>query len=850
MQEPAKAVGLSGARLVAGILIGWERFWPLILPLLLVISGFLIVSWFGLWAALPNLLRIAFIVLLGLAAVASLWPLRHFRFALSTDIDTRIEQRSGLQHRPVTAQTDILAAGESRLSQALWQEHRTRMNQKLVGLKTGVAETRISKKDPYGLRAVVLLVLFVAFGFAGGNQQSLILDAFRPNNAIAALFTRLDIWVSPPAYTNKPPLFLKRAGKDLAMQGAVSVPEGSQLVIRLLGNKTPSLAYITANGTKNMTPVDNQSDNSKNPGEIEYRFVLEKSGLARLSQDDLMLGEWQFDVLPDNDPVIRFDAPPKRGKGRMLELAFSVKDDYGVTSAVAEIRLPLANDPDARPLVEPPDINLALRRSQAREGKIKLSRDLSQHPFAGGTVLVTLMARDGAGQTGKSRTLETVLPMRFFTKPLAIALVEQRRDLAGDARNARQVASMLDIIANTAPEAFIPEYGTYLGLQVIYRHIARAKTDDELREGLDLMWELALAIEDGDLSDAAARLREAQEALKKAIEEGASEEEISRLMKDLRQAMNTYLEEMTRQMARNQQNQNLAQNQNSQSLRKQDLDRMMDRIENLAKSGSKDAAQQLLSELQQMMDQLQAGRHQQQRQQEGDEFNREMNNLAEMMQKQQQLMDKTFRMQNLQQQQQQGNSQQNQQQQGNQQQQQRQGQQNQQSEMTPQDYADAMKQLQQQQGALKEQLQEMMRSLEQMGVDPGKDLGQAGEAMGKAQQSLGKGENGEAMGQQGKALNALRRGAQSMMQQMQQNMAGERGGTDQNGQQRNDNARNDPLGRQQRTRGPNLGNDVKVPDEIDAQTAREILEAIRRKLANPTLPKIEFNYLDRLLKPQ
>ena len=56
---------------------------------------------------------------------------------------------------------------------------------------------------------------------------------------------------------------------------------------------------------------------------------------------------------------------------------------------------------------------------------------------------------------------------------------------------------------------------------------------------------------------------------------------------------------------------------NAQMLTQNDLERMMDRIEDLAKSGSQDAARQMLSELQRMMDNLRAGRHEQQRQAEG-----------------------------------------------------------------------------------------------------------------------------------------------------------------------------------------------------------------------------------------
>ena len=122
----------------------------------------------------------------------------------------------------------------------------------------------------------------------------------------------------------------------------------------------------------------------------------------------------------------------------------------------------------ARPLVKSPTITLSLPGRRASKGAAKLSRDLSQHPFAGGKVNIILVAKDGAGQAGKSGVKQVVLPGRYFTKPLAAALVEQRRVLAWDARSQRQVANMLDVIANTAPEEFIEDVGIYTGLQVAW----------------------------------------------------------------------------------------------------------------------------------------------------------------------------------------------------------------------------------------------------------------------------------------------------------------------------------------------------------------------------------------------
>jgi hypothetical protein len=54
-------------------------------------------------------------------------------------------------------------------------------------------------------------------------------------------------------------------------------------------------------------------------------------------------------------------------------------------------------------------------------------------------VVMTLTARDEGGNEGRSEPFAFRLPERAFTKPLAKALVEQRRNLALDARVRSQV---------------------------------------------------------------------------------------------------------------------------------------------------------------------------------------------------------------------------------------------------------------------------------------------------------------------------------------------------------------------------------------------------------------------------
>ena len=54
---------------------------------------------------------------------------------------------------------------------------------------------------------------------------------------------------------------------------------------------------------------------------------------------------------------------------------------------------------------------------------------------------MTLIARDQAGQTGESAPYEFVLPERTFTKPLAKAVVEQRKKLVRDPTSPEGVAT-------------------------------------------------------------------------------------------------------------------------------------------------------------------------------------------------------------------------------------------------------------------------------------------------------------------------------------------------------------------------------------------------------------------------
>ncbi len=853
------------ARGFAWIAIFWERIWPLLVPVFLVAIVFVSLSWVGLWENLSIWAHGLLLALIGVGAIISLWPLRLMLIPQSDEVLRRIEIESELEHRPISAQKDELVSGkDDTLSNALWREHRAQMAQQMHDLSSGSPKARGDRFDPFGLRLFLPILAFVAFMFSTGIGGGHIQDAFRFGGDPVKLLTRLDIWVNPPDYTRKAPLYLSVEGVHQQGQ-SILVPQFSKLAARFAGEGELSLQF---NDGETLSEIPLSTEASiKNGDNLEriYSYKLEKSGVVYVYSGDTKIAEWSLEIKPDKVPEIKFAAEPGASLAGSLQLSYEVKDDYGVKNAIGLVD-PVTNGTDefdrdaparfippanARSLIRPLEIKLPLPRRRAKSGTAKLNRDLSKHPLAGSLVTLKLRVLDDAGQNGFSESRELVLPGRRFSNPVSRALVEQRRILALDANQQWFVLTLLDSLT-IAPEKFVDDYAAHMAIQIAYRRLASAKSDDDLRDVMDLMWEVALGIEFGKLSSAEQRLRDAQERLSEALENGASDEEISKLMNELRQAMNEMMQALSEQARQNPQAQNpLMRNEQARTLRQRDLQKMLDQIENLAKSGSKDAARKLLSEMQRMMDNLRAGRHMQQRQTEGNQSNNALNKLGDLMEKQQKLMEETFRMDQNERQrgenqtpQNRQNDQQNQNQGENQQQQNPNGDN---QENSAQEYADALKQLSEQQKALRDQLNALNQQLEELGLQPTGEFNDAAEQMGKAGKQLGQGEANDATGSQGKALDALRRGAQSMMRQMagDRQQGGERQGT--GSTQQDSRMRRDPLGRGRNSQGADFGDDTKVPGEIEAQRAREILEAIRERLSKPQQRAIEKQYLERLL---
>ncbi len=829
----------------------------------------LMATWAGLWveralrAFWPLLSSLALFgawLFSGLAAITPLWA-SQFAFALATlailtsavlgvmrfrrprRIEALARLDAALPGTPIAALSDAQVTGVADpASRAVWEAHLARMAEKLDAARAQSPRPELAPRDPFALRLIAATALVVALLFgvrlAGPGLSSMV-----PGAAPEVAQASWEGWIEPPAYTGKPTLYLNDQPT-----GDLTVPDGSRVTLRLYGK------------VDEITISETWSDETPTEPLPTRLFTIDGAGTLTINDDN-----WQITALDDAAPAIEVTGDLTRTLAGEMQQGFTATDDYGVATGRAQFDLDLPEvereygltaDPEPRdPIVV--DLPMPFRGSREEVEEL-LVENFAEHPWAEMPVTVTMTAVDAAGQTGQSDPVALTLPGRRFLNPIAQAIIEMRRDILWTMDNAPRAARILRAVSH-APEGFFPKSGQAEQLRAT---LAALETDglnspvrDEVAQSL---WDLAIELEEGALADALERLRRAQDRLQEAMEQGATPEELSELMNELREAMRDYMNQLAEQSRENGEQQQ-AQNGETMEMSQQDLQEMMDRIEELMREGRMEEAQQMLQMLQQMMENMQVTQGQgQQGQNPGQQA---MRDLQDTLRDQRDLSDETFRDQQGQQPGQQGQQgqQEGQQGQGDQQGQPGQGQQPGQEPGQGQGQNEDQKQgmgLAERQQMLENQLRRQRDNLPGAGTEEGRAareaLDRAGRAMDDAADALEQGDNAGALDRQADAMeemregmrnleDALRREAQDGQDQQQAGGQGEqRGGPD-------GRDRRDPLGREAGDRGA-LGSDSPLADGDDVyRRAEELMEELRRRSGETERPELEREYVERLL---
>lgn len=831
-QEARVARKIFQARLALGFERLWNALhWPLVV---LGVAAALVIG--GILPLLPFWPRMGLLAALSLGFLWSLREVIRLRPPTRHEAMRRVEEKSGLPHRPVSAHEDRLAEGSSDpVQQAVWEEHRFRQLRNMGALKAGVPRSSWRDIDPRAFQVPVGLALVAALLLGPGDTRSNLADSLSFTPLAPEVQTVMDAWLKPPAYTGKPPVLLTSPAmaERLKAEPEINVPDKSVLSIRITGAEAPVLSFHEPVENANPPAVEGFSPKVKaGDGLFQAEVPLTRPAIVKVMDRGKELASWRISLIPDAPPTIEITADPTGDSSGTLSAKWKATDDYGVAGITADIYLADEQEEgvgftDAGIFeFDPPKLPVSLRKASPREESGESKADVAEHPWAGLMVEMTLTARDAAGNKTESAKRVFRLPERMFTKSLARALIEQRRHLIMTPGEAGGVVQMLDAIL-TYPAGLIERSGTHIAIATALSRLRAAEDQAGLDTVIRMLWQIAVDIEDGSFADAKAELEALRKELERALREGAPPERIAELTQKLREALDRYMqslmEEAQKRMAEGQMNQN-QEMQQGRVVTPQDLQKMLDMIEKLAQSGANEAAEQMLSELENILRNLQPGMQQQGQMQEGP-LSEMLDKLSELMRQQQKLMDDTQRMP-----------------------QDGMGNEPQQGEGQPgQQGQQGMGSLGDRQQGLSQMLQELMEQLGQNGMQAPRSFGEAGRSMQGAEGSLREGDREQALGNQGDALAKLREGAQGLARQMMQDGEGQQGSEGRTGEARGDDR--DPLGRPMPSRGEFHGPERDMlPSELAIQRAREILDMLRSRAGEQGLPRVEKDYIERLLR--
>ncbi len=783
----------------------WARLWAFFT--VLMFFGALAVS--GLIFKVGKTGHFALLIVFGALLLLTLFFVgRRFRLPRRAQVERRIERESGLKHRPLTMIHDKPEPGTPPAAAKLWYRQQAEVQKLFTRLRVWRPRPRVHKQDKYGLRFAAIALLAVSLAIAQGQS----LERFKAALRAPAVFQlpqtqiAMDVWIEPPEYTNAAPVFLATAQTGRTTAEEARVPAGSVLKLRVGGPKrAPHLRY---DGKDIATFAE------AGPQSFTLETKLTKSGLMEIRrswwQSDL--GSWQIDVTADEPAdlkILSVEAAERAG----LKITYTARDDYGVQGLKAVIEP--SPDVPAEPWHETIILDLPFSGRETREAE-QYVVDLAENAMAGVPVTIRLTATDEVGNKAESNIEYTVLPERQFKNPSAAAINRERKRLIryNDPITYRIAAASLAALANR-PALIKEDLRVFLGLVVSIKRLGYSPHDDQIPAIRAILWHLALRLEDGGLQLAKQELRDALQRMKQALnDKNTSEEKLQELSEDVNRKTQQYLQELAKDMQQRMQQGEGDQKQPEISpelaqklMEKMDMSEMKELMEQMQHGDSREQMQAMTEYMQKMIEALDPNNAM------GEQDQKQLENLQKMedlIRDQQQLMDKTGKME------------------------------------PKQDAGEEAGE----QGKIRKELGDVMREMGENMPEVPEQFGGADQEMKQSQQQLGGGKPGDSLPHQKQALEKLQEGQDQAMQQMADQMKQMMMMSSGNGEGKNSGNYGegyDPLGRDG---NKNINrSDVKIPDEKERRRVQEIIQELRGRSNDWERPREERQYIDRLLDP-
>lgn len=751
------------------------------------------------------------LVIAAIGAAYFLWSdARGFRWPKMAEVQRRLEIAGEVAHHPLTALDDA-PIEQTAEAKSLWVREQARIIMSLRGLKLFMPRAFIASRDPYGLRAIAILGIVTGFVVAGPDSGARILSGLSPfQKNESAASENITLIFNPPDYTGAAQITLHKSASD-----PIKVPEGSQL--KLIVRRSfalPGFDPVLRVGEQDY-PLS-AADESTSVLEMD---VQDTTGLS-LREGLLPIARWPIEIIKDQPPQISVSDDPSAMPQGQIKIPITLLDDYGVRTITMDMRL---KTPISMAIGQDAHEERSVMSPAGKDFQIAPLFDLTAHPWAGMDALITLSAVDAKGQTTSADPIELILPERAFNNPLARELITMRKDI---------IAKPLDSYIPSAAklEGFLASPGGYqidratrMALRALATRMEYNSPSAETSVSLiALIWDTALHLEDGNLSLSARNLQEIRQDLQDALNNPeTTQEEIAILMEKLRDAMTQYMQalaqEYQKRIEAGQMMKAIPAEMFKNVMDGNGLQKILDQMEAEAMAGNKDAAQNLLSQLQRMMDmanpsmqmampqdleaQMQAIDDLKSLISDQEDLMRETQNQAELLS----MIDEMGLANG--------------------------------KEKPPFLHSEKDSDAQQ---ALSDRLKQIMQNLSDSGASVPDNFPLAQEAMDGAARSLAENAPDIALGQQQHALKLLKDAQEQIQQAAQERLSSMTGiSLFSGGMPR------DPLGRPSGQARPD---DVKIPSERERQRLREIVDELRRRVGQRDRPPEELDYYRRLLK--
>ncbi len=804
----------------------WEAFLSASWAFWATLFATIIIILLGIPSQLPAWAHVTFLLVTGvLLLITGSWaalklkiPDRHAAFR-------RLEHTNNLAHRPLSSIGDRpLRVTKTGLS--LWLQNKKRLAGTLSSLRLSAPRPILFRLDPYGLRSLIVLGLFVAL-FSFDQWPSRVNSAFDLDRLLPAGQKggiTYSMWLTPPDYTRSSPLFFD---KDFPIPEYLDIPEGSQAIIQVHGlEPTPDVQLA-----HNNVEIERTGETSH-----QGEFLIKESGELNITTSYRTLLNTNINLIEDQSPEVNFKESPAQNEQGLLKIAFETLDDYGTTT------LEISFWQEDQTLAE--TIKIPLPASQSKEYESQYYLDLTDHILAGEQVWFQLSVQDAMEQKGHTEPIKIVIPERSFSHPLARHLVKLRKDLNAPENKVNVIATLGGLVKR-------PDYYDYdslvsLTMTIAGKHLLFDRRQGAERESQKILWKTALHLEDGRLSAVQKDLRDIQQQLREALSSQADPDEISRLMDKLQQAVDSLLAKMLEEFLNNPEEAPPTPPDGARTLDSKDLQNMIDQARMLAESGSMEEALQLLSELQNMLENLAFQNGQQPQNSAGDKGREIFEKLQSLTKRQEELLENSYKRQ---QEQQNGKNQQGEQ--GN-----KPSSRTIPGDSRPGEQSDGREQQQagdaRSQERLRQELQQLMENLQELLGNVPEDFDQAEQSMGIARDALqgqdGDGKESEQVVRaQTRSLRKLQNGTEQAAEKYLKmlSQAPERGSGWVKGK---DGSGRDPFGRNVDGNGGSVAKQgVPLPGEADFLKSRGILRELRDRRNDRNRPRDEKTYIQRLL---